>query len=68
MWKIESASASGFRAYITFSSKSGRQSVDASLHFDDETGRCTSIYCPYPSANQPRFFADEVESRIDVLP
>ena len=41
--------------------------MDASLHFDDETGRCTTIYCPYSSANKPRFFADEVERRIDLL-
>lgn len=67
MWKIESASAIGFTVDITFSTRSGKGSVAASLHFDDDTGRCTTIYCPYTDANQPRFFADEVERRIDLV-
>lgn len=67
MWRIESASANGFTADINFSTNSGKGSVAASLYFDDQTGRCTTIRCPYTTANQPRFFADEVERRIDLL-
>ena len=63
MRRVESASASGFTASIRFASNSGKQSVRATLSFDDETGRCTTIYCPY-HANLPHFFADKVESRI----
>lgn len=63
IWKVESASAVGFTAEIAFSSRSGRSSVRATLYFDSETGRCTTIVCPY-QANVPRFFADEVESRL----
>jgi hypothetical protein len=66
MWKIESASVTGFTAMITFSSNSGKTSVPATLDFDDETGRCTRIVCPY-RANRASFFADEVERRIDLL-
>lgn len=67
MRTIQSATAHGFNAHITFASRSGRSSVEASLHFDAESGRCTAIRCPYTTANQPHFFADEVERRIDLL-
>ncbi|HEV2890306.1 MAG TPA: hypothetical protein VGX28_07990 [Frankiaceae bacterium] len=65
MWKVESASTFGYNATLEFRSNSGRSSVEAHLSFDADSGRCTSITCPY-NANKPSQFADEVERRIDA--
>lgn len=60
MYRIQSASAHGFTAMSAFSSNSGKCNIDATLQFDEQSGRCHTIICPYTTPNQPRFFADRV--------
>lgn len=64
MYRIQSASAHGFTARIEFSSNSRKYSIDATLQFDEHSGRCHTIICPYTTAKQPQFFADRVEEAL----
>ncbi|GAA1439349.1 hypothetical protein GCM10009641_46860 [Mycobacterium cookii] len=64
MYNVRDASATGFYAHVEFASRSGKQSIYASLQFDADTGRFTTIHCPTPGATQPLSFAKAVERKI----
>ena len=64
-YRLVDYSVGGFTVSATFESGSGKQTWDASLQFDSETGHC-SIYGPYGDSSAVASLAHDVAAGIQA--